>query len=130
MTKIIPKTLPRELDIKVDKKTRAYDVTKNLKSVKVPYMTKKHFVVLAEELAGDKLFYTSAIKYHEKLERMIKYCEASNDMFNLKTFTAHIDKTYKNLCNDLKVKPVLNTVSELLAMTNKLEVDKVKKVKI
>ena len=130
MTKIIQKTLPRELDIKVDKKTRAYDVTKNLKSVKVPYMTKKHFVVLAEELAGDKLFYTSAIKYHEKLERMIKYCEASNDMFNLKTFTAHIDKTYKNLCNDLKVKPVLNTVSELLAMTNKLEVDKVKKVKI
>ena len=35
---------------------------------------------------------------------MIKYCEASNDMFNLKTFTAHIDKTYKNLCNDLNVK--------------------------
>jgi len=106
MTKIIPKTLPRELDIKVDKKTRAYEVTKNLKSVKVPYMTKKHFVVLAEELAGDKLFYTSAIQYHEKLERMIKYCEASNDRFDLKTFTAHIDKTYKNLCNDLNVKKV------------------------
>ncbi len=71
---------------------------------KIPYMTKKHFVVLAEELAGDKLFYTSAIQYHEKLERMIKYCEASNDRFNLKNFTAHIDKTYKNLCNDLNVK--------------------------
>jgi len=115
---------------------------------KTPYMTKKHFVVLAEELAGDKLFYTSAIKFHEKLERMIRYCEASNDRFDLKVFTAHIDKTYKNLCADLKVnpvltksselldiikntdlsdnKPVLNTVSELLAMTNKLEVDKVK----
>ena len=114
MTKIIPKKLPRELDIKVDKKTRAYEVTKNLKSVKVPYMTKKHFVVLAEELAGDKLFYTSAIKFHEKLERMIKYCEASNDRFDLKVFIAHIDKTYKNLCDDLNVKPELTKSSELL----------------
>jgi len=148
MNKIIPKTLPRELDITTDKKTRSYEVTKNIKQTKTPYMTKKHFIVLAEELAGDKLFYTSAIKFHEKLERMIRYCEASNDRFDLKVFTAHIDKTYKNLCADLKVKPVLtkssklldiikntdlsdnkpvlNTVSELLAMTNKLEVDKVK----
>jgi len=106
---------------------------------KPPYMTKKHFIVLAEELAGDKLFYNSAIKFHEKLERMIRYCEASNDRFDLETFTAHIDKTYKNLCEDLKVKPeltksselinkpILNTVSELLTMTNKLEVDEVKR---
>ena len=139
MTKIIPKTLPRELDITTDKNTRAYEVTKNIKQTKTPYMTKKHFVVLAEELAGDKLFYTSAIKFHEKLERMIKYCEASNDRFDLKVFIAHIDKTYKNLCDDLNVKPeltksselinkpILNTVSELLTMTNKLEVDEVKR---
>ena len=66
-------------------------------SKNVPYMTKKHFVVLAEELAGDKIYYNSAIKYHEKLERMIKYCEASNEDFNTKTFTAHINKTYEAL---------------------------------
>ena len=135
MTKIIPKTLPRELDITTDKNTRAYEVTKNIKQTKTPYMTKKHFVVLAEELAGDKLFYTSAIKFHEKLERMIKYCEASNDRFDLKVFIAHIDKTYKNLCDDLNVKPELTKSSELinkpvlniLTMTNKLEVDEVKR---
>ena len=63
----------------------------------VPYMTKKHFVVLAEELAEDKIYYNSAIKYHEKLERMIKYCEASNEGFNLGVFTAHINKTYDAL---------------------------------
>ena len=102
MTKIIPKTLPRELDIKVDKKTRAYGVTKNLKTPKVPYITKRHFVVLAEELAGDKFYYNSAIKYHEKLERMIKYCEASNEGFYVEVFTAHINKTYEALKIKLK----------------------------
>jgi len=121
MNKIIPKTLPRELDITTDKKTRSYEVTKNIKQTKTPYMTKKHFIVLAEELAGDKLFYTSAIKFHEKLERMIRYCEASNDRFDLKVFTAHIDKTYKNLCEDLKVKPELTKSSELLDIIKNTE---------
>ena len=66
-------------------------------SKNVPYMTKKNFVVLAEELAEDKIYYNSPIKYHEKLERMIKYCEASNEGFNTKNFTAHINKTYEAL---------------------------------
>ena len=90
---------------------------------KPPYMTKKHFVVLAEELAGDKLFYTSAIKFHEKLERMIKYCEESNDRFDLKVFTAHIDKTYKNLCEDLNVKGEVETISKLPKLTQILDVE-------
>ena len=93
---------------------------------KTPYMTKKHFIVLAEELAGDKLFYTSAIKFHEKLERMIKYCEASNDRFDLKVFTAHIDKTYKSLCDDLNVKPVLTKSSELLGIIKDTDLSEVK----
>tara|TARA_R100000655_G_scaffold82293_1_gene121801 strand:+ start:94 stop:336 length:243 start_codon:yes stop_codon:yes gene_type:complete len=59
-----------------------------------PYMTQKHFEVLADELAHDKFFYDCLIAYHEKLDRMIKYCQDSNPRFNLKKFTARIDKTY------------------------------------
>jgi len=62
-----------------------------------PYMTKKHFEVLADELAQDKFFYDSSIAYHEKLDRMIKYCQASNDAFKVDDFTARIDKNYKSL---------------------------------
>ena len=40
-----------------------------------PYMTQKHFEVLADELAHDKFYYDSLIAYHEKLDRMIKYCQ-------------------------------------------------------
>ena len=60
-------------------------------------MTKKHFEVLADELAQDKFFYDSSIAYHEKLDRMIKYCQASNDAFKVDDFTARIDKNYKSL---------------------------------
>lgn len=59
-----------------------------------PYMTQKHFEVLADELAQDKFFYDSLIAYHEKLDRMIKYCQDSNERFDVKKFTARIDKTY------------------------------------
>jgi len=59
-----------------------------------PYMTQKHFIVLADELAQDKFFYDSLIAYHEKLDRMIKYCQDSNPRFNLESFTARIDLTY------------------------------------
>ena len=31
-----------------------------------PYMTKKHFTVLADELGHDKFYYNSKIAYHEK----------------------------------------------------------------
>ena len=60
-------------------------------------MTQKHFTVLADELAQDKFFYDSSIAYHEKLDRMIKYCQASNDAFKVDDFTARIDKNYKSL---------------------------------
>jgi hypothetical protein len=59
-----------------------------------PYMTQRHFEVLADELAQDKFFYDSLIAYHEKLDRMIKYCQDSNPRFNLELFTARIDLTY------------------------------------
>ena len=59
-----------------------------------PYMTQKHFEVLADELAQDKFFYDSLIAFHEKLDRMIKYCQDSNERFNVKKFTDRIDLTY------------------------------------
>ena len=71
-----------------------------------PYMTQKHFEVLADELAHDKFYYDSLIAYHEKLDRMIKYCQDANPRFNLELFTARIDKTYNAL--DLKMRNSLN----------------------
>jgi len=59
-----------------------------------PYITQKHFIVLADELAQDKFFYDSLIAYHEKLDRMIKYCQNSNERFDVKKFTDRIDLTY------------------------------------
>ena len=61
----------------------------------IPYMTRRHFTVLADELGADKFWYKSEIAYHEKLERMIKYCQLSNPRFNLDTFKDRIDKTFK-----------------------------------
>ena len=68
----------------------------------IPYMTQKHFEVLADELAQDKFYYDSLIAYHEKLDRMIKYCQASNDLFDVKKFTARIDRNYKSLEQGMK----------------------------
>ena len=59
-----------------------------------PYMTQKHFTVLADELAQDKFFYDSLIAFHEKMDRMIKYCQDSNERFDVKKFIARIDLTY------------------------------------
>ena len=67
-------------------------------------MTKKHFEVLADELAQDKFYYESSIAYHEKLDRMIKYCQASNDAFKVDDFTARIDRNYKSLEQGMKNK--------------------------
>ena len=69
---------------------------------KTPYMTQRHFEVLADELAHDKFYYDSLIAYHEKLDRMIKYCQDSNPRFNLDTFNARIDKTYNNIKSSIK----------------------------
>ena len=66
-----------------------------------PYMTRKHFIMLAEELAHDRVYYNSPISYHEKLDRMIAYCQASNPKFNLKSFKAKLDKTYISLITKL-----------------------------
>jgi hypothetical protein len=75
---------------------------------KTPYMTQRHFEVLADELAHDKFYYDSLIAYHEKLDRMIKYCQESNPKFNVKIFTARIDKTYNAL--DLHMRNSLKKV--------------------
>ena len=47
----------------------------------IPYMTKKHFTVLADELGHDKFYYNSKIAYHEKLTRLTAYCIKSNHYF-------------------------------------------------
>ena len=66
-----------------------------------PYMTRRHFIMLAEELAHDKVYYNSPISYHEKLDRMIAYCQASNKDFNLTSFKTRISETYTRLINEL-----------------------------
>ena len=65
-----------------------------MQETKIPYMTRRHFIVLADELGADKFYYSSKIAYHEKLERLISYCQQSNARFNLDTFKARIDKSF------------------------------------
>ena len=65
-----------------------------MQETKIPYMTRRHFIVLADELGADKFYYSSKIAYHEKLERLISYCQQSNTRFNLDTFKARIDKSF------------------------------------
>jgi len=57
-------------------------------------LTKKHFEVLADELAEDKIFY-NRLSYREKLNRMVKYCQSINPRFRLKTFLSRINFTYR-----------------------------------
>ena len=52
-------------------------------------LTKKHFEVLADELAEDKIFY-NRLSYREKLNRMVKYCQSINPRFRLKSFLSRI----------------------------------------
>ena len=66
-----------------------------------PYMTRQHFIMLADELAHDKVYYGSPISYHEKLERMITYCQASNPKFNIDSFKTRVSETYTRLINEL-----------------------------
>ena len=65
---------------------------------------KKHFILLAEELAEDKIYYKSPLSYNEKLDRMTAYCAKSNPRFDKTRFIAFIDKTYKNLVKELDKK--------------------------
>ena len=43
--------------------------------------SRKHFIVLAEELGEDKLYYRSDILFEEKYDRMVKYCRSINPRF-------------------------------------------------
>ena len=63
----------------------------------IPYMTKKHFFVLADELGHDKFFYNSEIAYHEKYARLTAYCIKSNARFDIDTFNKRIEQTYKRV---------------------------------
>ena len=63
----------------------------------VPYMTKKHFIILADELAHDKFYYDSMIAYHEKYARLTEYCAKANESFNLEWFNKRLNTTYENL---------------------------------
>jgi hypothetical protein len=74
---------------------------------KIPYLTKKHLIVLADELAEDKIFYNSMIAWHEKYKRLTDYCNSANDRFDIKTFNKRIKSTYEHRCNKLDVKPEL-----------------------
>ena len=62
-----------------------------------PYMTQKHFEVLADELAHDKFFYDCLIAYHEKYARLTAYCIKSNARFDIDTFNKRIEQTYKRV---------------------------------
>tara|TARA_Y100001973_G_C5176902_1_gene322514 strand:- start:368 stop:604 length:237 start_codon:yes stop_codon:yes gene_type:complete len=62
-----------------------------------PYMTKKHFTVLADELGHDKFYYNSKIAYHEKLARLTAYCIKTNIRFDIDTFNKRIEHTYNRV---------------------------------
>ena len=67
-------------------------------------LSRKHFILLAEELAQDKIYYKSIISYNEKLDRLCSYCAKSNHRFDKTKFIAFINKTYKNLVKELDKK--------------------------
>ena len=67
-------------------------------------LSRKDFILLAEELAQSKLYYKSPISYNEQLERLTAYCIKSNPRFDKTKFIAFIDKTYKNLVKELDKK--------------------------
>ena len=67
-------------------------------------LSRKDFILLAEELAQSKLYYKSPISYNEQLERLTAYCIKSNPRFDKTRFIAFINKTYKNLVKELEKK--------------------------
>ena len=62
-------------------------------------LSRQHFVLLADELAEDKLNY-NPLAYHEKLKRMLNFCKEVNPRFKNKTFLTRISKTYEKLKNE------------------------------
>ena len=50
---------------------------------KIPYLTKKHLIVLADELAEDKIFYNSMIAWHEKYKRLKHLTSVLNQLMNI-----------------------------------------------
>ena len=67
-------------------------------------LSRKDFILLAEELAQSKLYYKSPISYNEQLERLTAYCIKSNPRFDKTRFIAFINKTYKNIVKELEKK--------------------------
>ena len=67
-------------------------------------LSRKDFILLAEELAQSKLYFKSPISYNEQLERLTAYCIKSNPRFDKTRFIAFINKTYKNLVKELEKK--------------------------
>ena len=67
-------------------------------------LTRKHFIVLADELASDKLFYKSEIEFEEKYDRMVKYCKSINSNFNSDRFRLHMLSQYEIKKDELKAR--------------------------
>jgi len=65
-------------------------------------LSKKDFIILADEMANDKLFF-SEIKFHEKLDRISAYLLKQNPRFKIGIFMDRINKTYKDITNKLEV---------------------------
>ena len=61
----------------------------------IKMLTRKHFIVLADELASDKLFYKSEIEFDEKYNRMTAYCKSINKKFNADRFKSYMLKQYE-----------------------------------
>ena len=58
-------------------------------------LTRKHFKVLAEELAEDKLYYKSKILFDEKYNRIVVYCKSINKNFSPDRFYSYMLKHYE-----------------------------------
>jgi len=65
-------------------------------------LSKKDFIILADEMANDKLFFNE-IMFHEKLDRMSAYLLKQNPRFKIEIFMDRINKTYKNITDKLEV---------------------------
>ena len=65
-------------------------------------LSKKDFIMLADEMANDKLFFNK-IMFHEKLDRMSAYLLKQNPRFKIGIFMDRINKTYKNTLDKMEV---------------------------
>ena len=65
-------------------------------------LSKEDFIILADEMANDKLFFNK-IMFHEKLDRMSAYLLKQNPRFKIKIFMDRINKTYKDTLDKLEV---------------------------